>query len=128
MANYKIMPNNLDAEQAVLGCLLIDNECQTELMYQISVEDFYTDAHKNVYEAMQKVFQRSTLPTTSTSSIPRRPPLFAGECRAFRKAFRISLRFFHRLRAFFVKKRFLGRVPSIFGDGASFTHAFGATI
>lgn len=59
MANYKIMPNNLDAEQAVLGCLLIDNECQTELMYQLTADDFYTDAHKNVYEAMQKVFQRN---------------------------------------------------------------------
>ena len=59
MANYKIMPNNLDAEQAVLGCLLIDNECQTELMYQISVDDFYTEAHKGIYEAMSKVFQRN---------------------------------------------------------------------
>jgi len=59
MANYKIMPNNLDAEQAVLGCLLIDNECQTELMYQIKVEDFYTDAHKKIFEAMGKVFQRN---------------------------------------------------------------------
>lgn len=59
MANYKIMPNNLDAEQAVLGCLLIDNECQTELMYLVKTEDFYTDAHKNIFEAMLKVFQRN---------------------------------------------------------------------
>ena len=55
MANYKIMPNNLDAEQAVLGCLLIDNECQTELMYQVKAEDFYTEAHKSIFEAMIKV-------------------------------------------------------------------------
>ena len=59
MANYKIMPNNLDAEQAVLGCLLIDNECQTELMYQVKAEDFYTEAHKNIFEAMTKVFYRN---------------------------------------------------------------------
>ena len=57
--NYKIMPNNLDAEQAVLGCLLIDNECQTELMYQLSVDNFYTDAHKTIFEAMQKIYQRN---------------------------------------------------------------------
>ena len=59
MPNYKIMPNNLDAEQAVLGCLLIDNECQTELMYQIKAEDFYTEAHRVIFSAMQKVFQRN---------------------------------------------------------------------
>ena len=59
MPNYKIMPNNLDAEQAVLGCLLIDNECQTELMYQLKVEDFYTEAHQSIFSAMQKVFQRN---------------------------------------------------------------------
>ena len=59
MPNYKIMPNNLDAEQAVLGCLLIDNECQTELMYSIKPEDFYTEAHQNIFTAMQKVFQRN---------------------------------------------------------------------
>lgn len=59
MANYKIMPNNLDAEQAVLGCLLIDSECQTELMYVLKATDFYTDAHKTVFEAMQKVFLRN---------------------------------------------------------------------
>ena len=59
MANYKIMPNNLDAEQAVLGCLLIDNECQTELMYQVKAEDFYTEAHKSIFEAMTKVFYRN---------------------------------------------------------------------
>lgn len=59
MANYKIMPNNLDAEQAILGCLLIDSECQTELMYQIKAEDFYTEAHKVIFGAMQKVFYRN---------------------------------------------------------------------
>ena len=59
MANYKIMPNNLDAEQAILGCLLIDNECQTELMYLVKTEDFYTEAHKSIFDAMLKVFQRN---------------------------------------------------------------------
>lgn len=59
MPNYKIMPNNLDAEQAVLGCLLIDSECQSELMYDLKVEDFYTEAHQNIFSAMQKVFQRN---------------------------------------------------------------------
>ena len=45
MPDYKIMPHNIDAEQAVLGCLLIDSMCQTEIMTLIKVDDFYTDAH-----------------------------------------------------------------------------------
>ena len=31
-AKTNVLPNNLEAEQALLGCLLIDNEVQTELI------------------------------------------------------------------------------------------------
>ena len=60
MPDYKIMPHNLDAEQATLGCLLIDSMCQTEIMSMLKSEDFYTDAHKNVFSAMVKIFQKNT--------------------------------------------------------------------
>ncbi len=60
MPDYKMMPHNLDAEQATLGCLLIDSMCQTEIMSMLKSEDFYTDAHKNVFSAMVKIFQKNT--------------------------------------------------------------------
>ncbi|MGN1234811.1 MAG: replicative DNA helicase [Christensenellaceae bacterium] len=50
------MPNNLDAEQALLGCLLIDNELQTEILDLLAEEDFYQDSHKYIYQAMRKAF------------------------------------------------------------------------
>lgn len=53
---YNKMPNNLDAEQALLGCLLIDNELQAELLDSLSEEDFYQDSHKYIYQAMRKAF------------------------------------------------------------------------
>lgn len=60
MPDYKIMPNNLDAEQATLGCLLIDSMCQTEIMSILKSEDFYTDSHKNIFTAMYRIFQKNT--------------------------------------------------------------------
>ena len=30
-----VMPNNLDAEQALLGCMLIDNEILAEVLEQL---------------------------------------------------------------------------------------------
>lgn len=60
MPDYKMMPHNLDAEQATLGCLLIDSMCQTEIMSMLKSEDFYTDAHKNIFAAMVKIFQKNT--------------------------------------------------------------------
>ena len=37
------MPYNRDAEMALLGCLLIDNEIAAELIERLSVEDFYQE-------------------------------------------------------------------------------------
>ena len=60
MPDYKMMPHNLDAEQATLGCLLIDSMCQTEIMSMLKSDDFYTDAHRNIFAAMVKIFQKNT--------------------------------------------------------------------
>ena len=59
MPDYKMMPHNLDAEQAVLGCLIIDSMCQTEIMSMLKADDFYTDSHRSIYQAMTKVFQKN---------------------------------------------------------------------
>lgn len=59
MADYKIMPHSLEAEQAVLGSVLIDNMCQTEIMTMLRPEDFYSEAHKGIFEAMGKVFNKN---------------------------------------------------------------------
>lgn len=40
-----VMPNNLDAEQALLGCMLIDNEILPEVLDGLSENDFYQDSH-----------------------------------------------------------------------------------
>ena len=57
MANdINTMPYNRDAEMALLGCLLIDNEIASELVDKLNEDDFYQDSHKYILHAMHKVF------------------------------------------------------------------------
>ena len=55
-AKTNVLPNNLEAEQALLGCLLIDNEVQTELLDKLGEDDFYQESHKLIVGAMRAVF------------------------------------------------------------------------
>ena len=50
------MPYNRDAEMALLGCLLIDNDIVAELVEKLSEDDFYQESHKYILRAMQRVF------------------------------------------------------------------------
>ena len=50
------MPYNRDAEMALLGCLLIDNDIVAELVEKLTEDDFYQEAHKYILRAMQRVF------------------------------------------------------------------------
>ncbi len=59
MADYKIMPHNIEAEQAVLGCILIDTQAQVDILALVKVEDFYSEAHQQIYNSMLKIYQRS---------------------------------------------------------------------
>ena len=57
MANKtNVLPNNLEAEQALLGSLLIDIEVQTDILDGLSEEDFYQESHKLIIGAMKAVF------------------------------------------------------------------------
>ena len=59
MADYKILPNSLEAEQALLGCVLLDNDAQMEIFSKVDVDDFYSEAHKNIYDSMIKIYNKS---------------------------------------------------------------------
>ena len=51
-----MMPHNRDAEMALLGCLLMDNDIAMELVEKLAEEDFYQESHKYILRAMQEVF------------------------------------------------------------------------
>ncbi len=55
----RLPPQNIDAEQAVLGAMLIKKEAIAEVSQLLRPEDFYRDAHKIIYEAMLTLFNRN---------------------------------------------------------------------
>lgn len=48
----KMPPYNLEAEQAVLGSILMERDAVTVVMEQVYPEDFYKEAHQVIYRAM----------------------------------------------------------------------------
>ncbi len=59
MAQTRVLPHNLEAEQSVLGCILIDNELQSELITDLSDGDFYVEAHKDIFKSMCDIYNQS---------------------------------------------------------------------
>lgn len=54
----KIPPQNLDAEQALLGALLIDKDAIIKVADLIQTADFYRDIHGKIYQAMQELYEK----------------------------------------------------------------------
>ena len=48
----KVPPHSIEAEQAVLGGLLLDNEAWLHVIERITGEDFYRRDHANIYRAI----------------------------------------------------------------------------
>ncbi len=54
----RLPPQNLDAEQAVLGSILIDRDAIVEVAEFLRPDDFYRDANGRIYGAMLDLFER----------------------------------------------------------------------
>ncbi len=53
------MPFNLEAEQSVLGCVLIDADCMEEAVADINAECFYLPQHRAIFGAMMLMYSKS---------------------------------------------------------------------
>lgn len=51
-AIYKVPPQNIDAEQSVLGAILIENDAVYNAVEILGVDDFYKEAHRRIFLAM----------------------------------------------------------------------------
>ena len=51
------MPHSVEAEQAILGCLLIDARIQVEVAAFLKEEDFYAESHRYIFHAMQEIIK-----------------------------------------------------------------------
>ena len=53
------LPFSLEAEQSLLGSILIDPRCMDEIAPLISAEDFYVPEHTEIFRAMQSMYLKS---------------------------------------------------------------------
>ena len=58
--NKLIPPYSLDAEQSVLGSMLLDKEAVAAASEVLQGEDFYSDSHKEIFEAILDIYDRGT--------------------------------------------------------------------
>ncbi|HIE64804.1 MAG: replicative DNA helicase [Nitrospira sp.] len=49
----KLPPQNLEAEQAVLAAILLDNQAFNKVVEILSPEDFYKESHRKIFSALQ---------------------------------------------------------------------------
>jgi len=54
----RLPPQNLDAEQSVLGAVLLDNAVLARVIEILQPEDFYRGPHRRVFAAMIDLFER----------------------------------------------------------------------
>lgn len=57
--NLKVPPHSLEAEQAVLGGLMLDNEAWDQVADRISESDFYRLDHRTIYRTMSDLVLQS---------------------------------------------------------------------
>ena len=50
------MPHSAEAEQAVLGSMLIDASCIKDVMDQLQPEDFYLRQNREIFETIYHMF------------------------------------------------------------------------
>jgi replicative DNA helicase len=55
----KLPPQNIEAEQSVLGAILIDNNALTAALELLTHEDFYKESHRKIFIGMSELFDRN---------------------------------------------------------------------
>ena len=84
------MPFSAEAEQSVLGSVLIDPDCFNRLTGMLTEDDFYLEEHRLLFAAMQNLFTESrdidpvTLIDAAVRESAREAALAAGQHRDYR--------------------------------------------
>ncbi len=79
------LPHNIEAEQSVIGSMLLDPRCVPEVMEHLRSEDFYISQNKAIFEAVQSMFtlNESIDPVTVIDKLTIRGTLDAAGGRAY---------------------------------------------
>ncbi|UCF87636.1 MAG: replicative DNA helicase [Nitrospiraceae bacterium] len=55
----RLPPQNIEAEQSVLGSVLLENEAIASVIELLTPEDFYRDSHKKIFLAMRELYDKN---------------------------------------------------------------------
>ena len=55
----KLPPQNIEAEQCMLGCLMLDRDAIVKVIDFIRAEDFYKGIHQDIYQTMAELYERA---------------------------------------------------------------------
>ena len=67
--NFKELPNNIEAEQAVIGSILVTNEIFDEINLIISNSNFYDPMHQKIFSAIESLIYKGMLANPITLKI-----------------------------------------------------------
>ena len=65
-SHYRVLPHNLEAEQGLLGALLVDNRAYEKIGDFIKPEHFYSPAHQRIFTAVQQFIDRGQIASPVT--------------------------------------------------------------
>lgn len=55
----KLPPQNIEAEQSVLGAVILDNDALTRVIEILTPDDFYKESHRRLFNAMRELFDKN---------------------------------------------------------------------
>jgi replicative DNA helicase len=58
-STYKVPPQNLEAEQSVLGSVLLENTAINRVMEVLSADDFYHEAHRKIFNVLVQLTEKN---------------------------------------------------------------------
>ena len=57
MDNLKVPPYNLEAEQSVLGSMLLSQDAVIVATEQLQPEDFYMESHRRIFDVISRLYE-----------------------------------------------------------------------
>ena len=59
LSQFKLPPQNIEAEQSILGGILLDNEVFHRVLEVLNEDDFYHAAHRKVFLSMIELYENN---------------------------------------------------------------------
>ncbi len=59
MDDVRVPPQNIEAEQSVLGAMMLDKEAIAKALEILNVNDFYRETHRVIFEAMMELYNKN---------------------------------------------------------------------